>query len=91
MRCARPRMTPTDDYVKMPPASERRRRSVNDELHLALGVVQTPAAVGGDDNDVLDPHAEAAREVGPGLDLEARPGPQRKCLTFGQVGRLVGG
>src|SRR4051812_3128906 len=60
-----------------------------DDPQIVAGVVQSPAAVLGGDDDVLDAHAEAPGEVDPRLDREAHPGLDRPGLALDHVRRLV--
>src|SRR5690242_5600183 len=65
-------------------------RGLLDDVEPTLGVVESPATVLGDGDDVLDPNAELVGEVDAGLDGEAHPRDQRLFLSLDHVGRFVG-
>ncbi len=62
-----------------------------DDSQSMVGVVQTPSAVFGHRDDVLDADAESPGEINAGLDGEAHARHERLLLAFDHVRRLVSG
>jgi hypothetical protein len=56
-----------------------------------ITVVQAPASVCRNRDDVFDPYPEPASEIDPGLDREAHTWQQRLLLTLDEVRRFMSG
>src|SRR6266511_2957969 len=65
------------------------RAGLGDHSQFARGVVESYSPVLGDGHDVLDPHAEPAFQIDPGLDGEAHARLERLGVPLHDVGMFV--